>query len=737
MQDKINPIAISGDMIASQLQPKWNVEPPRSKGRPNVLQIILDDTGWSDFGCYGSNIETPNIDSLARQGLEYTNFHVTPLCSPTRASLLTGRNHHSVGMRFLTALDTGYENSRGRVDPEIPMIPHLLKAEGYGTYLVGKWHLVPKNHITPAGPFDHWPLGRGFERFFGFLDGCTDQYMPELFRDNTPCQKTLAHGEHLNDMLADEAVSMIADHTVYRSDAPFYMTFAVGATHAPLQAPKELIEKYVPMFETGWDVERDRRLARQEALGLIPPGTQLTERNPGVEPWDSLSQDQQRLYVRQQATYAAFLEHTDRAIGRLLAILDKLNLRDNTVVMVMSDNGASREGRQDGAVDIHANYSGKPETVADQLKRIETIGTAEGPSHYPEGWAMASNTPFRRYKQLVDLGGVRAPLVISWPKGITEQGGIRTGFAHVIDLAATIAELCEISTEGMQGASLQKSFASETHPARSHQYWEMFGHRAIWKDGWKAVTEHETNADYDSDIWRLYDTNSDFSESTDLSAEHPEKLAELQAQWIIEAKANDVFPLDDRPLALLLNTTRSPLDLTSQPSATFYPENSHIPLATGIANAFRPMRIRAQLIGRRPGQSGALISVGAGHCGYALYIDGDNLVFEHAALGQFEQIVAPVGAGDQEIGLDIIGDNDKRRVALVASGRILAEKPLDGAMRNLSFWGMDIGTARAPSISSHVAASQPMPSDVLNSVTFNFEDDGEALESAKIHSLAD
>lgn len=403
---------------AAESQPWW---PPRRKAdpaTPNMLQIIFDDTGWADFGCYGSEIDTPNIDALAGGGLRYTRFHVTPLCSPTRACLFTGRNHHHVGMRFLADVDTGFPNSRGHVATGIPTVPETLRDTGYGTYLVGKWHLTPQHEITPAGPFRHWPLARGFDRFYGFLDGCTDQYNPELFEDNHFCPPQRGADYNLTTDLADRTIAYLSDHHLFRPEAPFFLTLALGATHAPLQAPLSLIDKYVARFEKGWDRIREDRLQRQIALGLVPEGTTLTPRNPTVPAWDTLDDDERRLFVRLQAAYAAFLEHADAEIGRVLRHLESLGLRDDTLVTVISDNGASREGGRFGAVDVNGPYSGRPETVAEQIARIDQIGGPDGPAHYPEGWAMAGNTPFRRFKQSVDLGGVRAPLIVNWPRGI-------------------------------------------------------------------------------------------------------------------------------------------------------------------------------------------------------------------------------------------------------------------------------------------------------------------------------
>lgn len=725
--------AIAADRIARNLPVRWELDPRPGTGAPNVLQIVFDDTGWSDFGCFGSPIATPNIDALAAGGLRYTNFHVTPLCSPTRACLHTGRNHHNVGMRFLAALDTGFDNSRGRVDPAIPMVPARLRERGYGTYLVGKWHLAPKHHTTPAGPFTHWPLARGYDRFYGFMDGCTDQYLPELVQDNSTLGHSLAPGEHLTTRLADQVERLLADHVAFRAEVPFYLTFAPGATHAPLQAPLELIEKFVPLFEAGWDAERERRLARQIALGVAPEGTRLTERNPGVPAWAELSEDERRLYIRQQAAYAAFLEHTDAEIGRILAQLDRLGLRDDTLILLFSDNGASREGMRHGAVDIHANYSGQPEPLQSQIARIDRIGLADGPAHYPEGWAMASNTPFRRYKQLVDLGGVRSPLVVNWPARIPDPGAIRRDFVHVIDLAATVAGLAGATADDMDGRSIADSFDGPGRFTPRHaQYWEMFGHRALWLDGWKAVTEHETGAPYEADVWRLYDTTTDFSESTDCAAAHPERLDAMIHAWMAQAEANGVFPLDDRPMKLLLNEVTSPQHMTARESLTFYPEMSHVTFSTGLAHVFRPMSLRARLDGRAPGQGGLLVSCGGGHSGYLLYLDGDRLVFEHAALDQARRIEAPVPPALREAGFDVTIAEGVRQITLVSDGRPLTSAPLPEAMRHLSFWGLDIGRLRVPPISEAPAAARRLPEGVLHSVTLRYPAKEAPLENARI-----
>lgn len=707
---------------AAESQPWWPQVGDRGRRSPNVLQIVFDDTGWSDFGCFGSPVETPVLNGLADGGLRYTNFHVTPLCSPTRACLLTGRNHHRVGMRFLADIDTGFPNSRGRVDPELPMVPEQLRRSGYGTYLVGKWHLTPQHEITPAGPFQHWPLARGFDRFFGFLDGCTDQFYPELFEDNHFHAHSLDEGRLLNTELADRAITMLADHALFRPHAPFYLTFAPGATHAPLQAPRELIDKYVPVFAEGWDVERERRLARQIELGLAPQGTQLTPANPGVRAWADLSADERRLYVRQQAAFAAFLEHADTEIGRILAQLEKLGLRDDTLVLVMADNGASREGGANGAVDINGPYSGKVEPLESQLRRIDAIGGPDGPAHYPEGWAMAGNTPFRRYKQSVELGGVRSPLIVNWPNGIGDTGAIRTQFVHAIDIAATVVDAVGLQSRvAMDGQSLRNTFASASAPPpRTTQYWEMFGHRAIWQDGWKAVAEHVRGADYGDDVWRLYNTGSDFSETVDLAAAEPERLGEMIATWWREAERNQVLPLDDRGLVELLNTTHSPYQLANREQLILYPENTHIPVSTGVASVGRDLRITAQFADSAAGQDGIILASGARQGGYAFYVKDDSLVFEHQALGHHAVISGTIGPADRQLQVDIRHNGGGSTVTLIAGDRMLARARMPMLIAHPSFWGLDIASADAAPFSEGYAGVGSFNPQTLHHVTLDF-----------------
>lgn len=705
---------------AAESTPWWPA--PARPGRPNILTVVLDDTGWSDFGCYGSEIRTPAIDALADGGLRFTNFHVNPMCSPTRASLFTGRNNHHLGMRFIADTDTGFANSRGRIDPDIPLLPDHLRPHGYGSYQVGKWHLAPGHEITPAGPFDNWPLRRGFDRFYGFMGGATDQHAPELFEDHHPARPPQNPDYHLSADLADRAISYLREHRTYRSGSPFFLNLALGATHAPLQAPRAYIERYLEVFTKGWDQTRIDRLRRQTEAGLVPESTELSERNPGVAPWDELTEDQRTLYSHLQALYAGFLEHADAQLGRVIDALRDWGELDNTIVMVLSDNGASREGGPQGAVDVNAPYNGISQTIQQELSRLDRLGGPEGPAHYPEGWATASNTPFRLYKQYTDLGGVRVPLVVHWPRGITEPGGIRGQFVHAIDLAPTLLEAVGVSFEEVQfdGRSIAAVFDDATAPApRNTQYFEMLGHRALWHEGWKAVTTHVPGTSYEEDVWRLYDTRQDFSECHDLAAQQPERLAELRRIWEEEAARNGVFPLDDRPLKELL-ALRTGQGMHSATHVRLEAGACHVPAPTRITGSNRSMQATALL---RRTADGVLLASGTAAGGYVLYIRHQCLVFEHNLLG--DHVVCsspgPLHADTATAGFRLQCHDDRSaRVTLEAGGVPLAHAEIPRTAGRLSGYGLDVGRDTLSQVSAAYIGEFPQPQNALVHIDLHF-----------------
>lgn len=715
--------------------PHWPERTRPGAKPPNIVTVIFDDTGWADFGCYGSEIATPTIDRLAAEGLRYANFHVTPLCSPTRASLFTGRNHHAIGMRCLADTDTGFPNGRGSVPASVPMLPALLREQGYATFQVGKWHLTPAHEVSAAGPFATWPLARGFDRFYGILGGCTDQYVPELCQDNHMVPPPRSEGYHLTEDLCDRAIGYMRDHASLRGGDPFYMNLSFGATHAPIQVPRRFIDPYIPVFAKGWDRTRADRLERQKAMGLVPQGTVLAERNPEVPAWDSLDAEQQRLYTHLQAAYAGFLEHADRHLGRVVAELDRLGLAENTIILVMSDNGASREGGDNGAVDVNAPYSGQPQSVADQLARLDAIGGPDGPAHYPQGWAMAGNTPFRKYKQFVELGGVRAPLVLRWPAGIAARGAVRDQFLHVIDVAPTLIGLLGGDTEtGFDGRSFQATFDEAAAPdPRSAQYWEMFGRRAVYADGWKAISQHEKGDDYDHDGWALYDMRADFSESRDVAAEHPQKLAELVDLWWHEAERNGVMPLDDRTLVDIINF-RQPNGLMARERITLYPGQSHVPQYSMITASERSMQIAATL--SRPlsaRDEGVLLASGGGNGGYVLFLKDGRLHHEHAFLGQRSQVSGAVPEGARALSAVLhVAEDSSATVQLFADRHRIARGSIGRTANHLSFWGLDVGRDVGGPVSPAYEGAFPAPGDLIDRIDLSFFEHAEAEDIAAL-----
>ncbi|MCP5035010.1 MAG: arylsulfatase, partial [Actinomycetia bacterium] len=531
---------------AAESTPWWPA-PPDLEGKPNVVLILFDDTGFSHFGCYGSTIDTPNIDRLATAGLRYTDFHTTALCSPTRAALLTGRNHHTVGMRAISNYDTGYPHMRGRISHDAATVAELLNEAGYATFAVGKWHLCPMVETSAAGPFDDWPLQRGFDRFYGFMQGETDQFHPELTYDNHHLEPPSGDdGYHLSEDLTDRAIQFMRESKSVRPDRPFFTYVAWGATHSPHQAPPEYLDKYRGRFDAGWDVIRHQWFERQQELGVIPEGTDLAPLNRGVRPWDELGDQEQAVAARLQEAFAAFLDHTDVQIGRIVDYLESVGELDNTLFIVTSDNGASQEGFATGLVDEVRFFNGFPEDLDDAYSRLDDIGGPRSHTNYPWGRAQAGNTPLKWYKQNTHGGGVRDPLVIHWPDQISNQGEIRRQFHHVVDLTPTILEAAGVDQpevfRGRQqlpvaGTSMTYSFDSADAPsAKQAQYFEMFGHRGIWADGWKAVTWHRRGKPFDEDTWELYHLDDDFSECNNLAEGHPEKLAELIELWWSEAE---------------------------------------------------------------------------------------------------------------------------------------------------------------------------------------------------------
>ncbi|MCC6918672.1 MAG: arylsulfatase [Alphaproteobacteria bacterium] len=719
-------------------QPHWPGGPKPPAGAPNIVVILFDDVGFSDFGCYGGSIDTPAIDAIAARGLRYSGFHTTAMCSTTRAALLTGRNHHSVGVGCLANFDSGYPGYRGKIAREAGTLPEMLRPHGYRTYMVGKWHVTPTHETGPAGPVDGWPLARGFDRFYGFMDAETDQYAPELVRDNTPVAPpgTYQTGYHLTEDLTNEAIRFVADHHAAKPDAPFLLWLAYGACHAPHQAPQELIRKYDARFAHGWDEERAARLKRQIALCLVPEGTALPGRNDWVRPWADHSPDERRLFTRLQAAYAAMLEHADRHIGRLTQFLTTAGLDDNTIVLVLSDNGASQEGGPLGFINAMGPYNFRVENLEEKLARIDDIGGPDTHSNFPLGWAMASNTPLKRYKQNTHGGGIRDPLVISWPAGIAARGEMRHPFCHASDLAPTLLEAIGIDAPSsiagvaqmpIEGTSFAASFADASAPSKAApQYFEMFGHRGIVHDGWKAVAFHPPGKPYEEDRWELYHLERDFSEVTDLAAEQPDRLEALVDLWWREAEAHQVLPLDDRfGERFAENAARN---LGSRRVFTFHAGMGHLPTDVCPDLRSRSYRIEADVHVPAGGAEGVLIAHGDATCGYALYLRDGVLMHDINVGGQHQVLAAPrkVPSGDRRLAFHAkrSGPNlgDPFRCSLRIDGdEVAATDLIYGFVNFISWSGLDIGLDRGSPV-SHYAAPFRF-TGALKKVTVTIEDD--------------
>ncbi|MEX2557555.1 MAG: arylsulfatase [Actinomycetota bacterium] len=627
----------------------WPPLPSPPKDAPNVVIVVLDDVGYAQVGCFGSDIATPCFDGLAAGGLRYANFHTTSLCSPTRAALLTGRNHHANGMARIVELPQGFPGYDATIPKENGFVSEILLRNHYATFAVGKWHLTPATEMTMGSPRDRWPLGRGFERFYGFMGGETDQYHPDLVYDNHQIDppRTPEEGYHLTEDLADHAILFLQDLRATYPAKPFFLYLTPGACHAPHQAPAGYIDAYRGAFDLGWDRWREAVFARQTASGLLPPGSELSARPSWVPAWDDLSADERRLYARMMEVYAGFLTHTDVQIARVLDFIASLGELDDTIVIAMSDNGASAEGGPGGTLNEQYFFNFQPESLEENLRRIDDLGTPRANNHYPWGWAWAGNTPLKRFKRDTHEGGVADPLIVHWPARLGRPGETRHQYVHAIDVFPTLldvigieapAEINGVEQSPVQGSSFAETLTDARAPSRHRtQYYEMLGSRAIYHEGWKAVTFHpapfiaydgtDVSKPFDDDAWELYHVAEDFSEIHDVAAEHPEKLAELQALWWEEAGRYQVLPLNNQPWLYGDERFR-------RERHVYYPGTGSLPqvIAPNLRN--RSFQIAAELDVPATGDvQGSVVAHGSHSGGYALYLAGRRLHYVYNFLG--------------------------------------------------------------------------------------------------------
>jgi arylsulfatase A-like enzyme len=674
--------------------PWWPDPPQPPADAPNVMLVVVDDVGFAQFGCFGSDIATPTFDTLADGGLRYSNFHTTALCSPTRACLLTGRNHHSNSMGRITDLAMGFPGYDARIPKANGFLPQMLRPVGYAAYAVGKWHLTPEEEWHTGAPRDRWPLARGFERWYGFFGGETHQFAPELVHDSHYVEppRTMAEGYHLTEDLADRGIQFVHDLRAADPGKPFFLYFATGACHSPHQTPPVWRERYRGQFDGGWDAWRDATLARQIELGVLAPGTELSPRPDWVPAWDSLSDDAKRVYARYMECFAAFLTHADHQIGRVLDALDDIGNLDNTIVVVCSDNGASSEGGPVGSLNDGRAWNVVPRTLEEAVERIDEIGGPTIHNNYPWGWTVAGNTPFRRWKREVHEGGVADPLIVHWPNGIAARGEVRHQFVHAIDVLPTVLEaigveppaaIDGVEQKPIEGTSFAYTFAAPDAPERHDtQYFEMLGCRAMYHQGWKAVTHHDiqfSDHTFAEDQWELYHVAEDPSECHDLAADQPEKLRELVELWWAAAKEYQVLPLDNRAYSEFV--MGRPEGVPARDRYVYWPDMGMLPESSAVNVRNRSHTVTADVEIPEGGAEGVLIALGSVLGGWTFFVRDGSLGYEHNLCGyDHHRVIAPVALppGAHTLGFRFTKtDEHKGTGTLLVDGEVVGEGPIE------------------------------------------------------------
>ena len=647
------------DARKAKAPPPFKVKAP--KDAPNVVIVLIDDIGFGAATAFGGHIRTPTLERLAEGGLSYNQFHTTALCSPTRMALLTGRNHHTANTGSVMEVATAFPGNRGVRPRSVEPLAEMLRLNGYSTAAFGKYHETAPWEVSVSGPFDRWPTHSGFDKFYGFIGGETNQWAPLIYDGTTKVEPPDDPDYHFTTDMTNQAIKWMRFQQSLTPEKPFFIYFATGATHAPHQVPKEWIAKYRGKFNDGWDQYRERTLARQIQKGLVPQGTKLTSRPTDLPAWDSLSMDQRKLYARQMEVFAAFAEHTDHEVGRLYDAIDQIGEADNTLfIYILGDNGSSAEGGLNGTFNEMIVLNSLPDTVEDQLKHLDDMGGPMAYGHFHAGWAHATNAPFQWTKQVAShYGGTRNPMVVHWPKGIKAKGAVRSQWHHVTDIAPTVMEAAGLpfptSVNGakqkpFEGVSLMYSFDHpEAKDRHTIQYFEMFGNRAIYHDGWVAATKHRTpwasapDGPLDQDTWELYHVEKDFSQANDLAGSNPDKLREMQELFIQEAIKHNVLPLDDRTFERFNAAIAGRPDLMGdRKSLTLYEGMTGM-----MENAFinvknRSHTITAEVEIPQGGGKGVIVCQGGRFAGWSLYMKDGKVSYVHNWVGkQRYTITAP------------------------------------------------------------------------------------------------
>lgn len=683
--------------------------------------MLVDDLGYSDVGCYGSEIDTPNIDALAASGVRFANFHVNPMCSPTRASLLTGLNAHMAGVGHVAHADPGYPGYAMELRSDAVTVAEAFRDAGWATFCIGKWHLCKDSDLSDAGSKHSWPLQVGFDRYFGILDGFTNLHQPHrLYEDNHVVEvDEYPDGYYLTDELTDRALDMVTRLRTSHPTKPFFMYFAHCAVHAPLHSKPNDMAKYAGRYDTGWDVIRDERFARQRRLGVVPECAVLPPRNSEpeheVQPWDELGSDEQRLFARYKEAYAAMVDNIDQNLGRLRDALDEMGEWENTIVVFTSDNGASREGQTRGTASYFRTLLGAARNVDEDLQaadldRIDLVGGPRTMPHYPRGWAMASNTPFRMYKVNTQQGGHQVPMIVSWPAADFDRGAIATAYQHVTDVMATLADLAGVQLpEGRAGRlgpeRVGRSFHGALYDRRAEsthtdQYYECWGHRGYYRDGWSATTCHEQRTSFGDETWQLHDLRADPTEANDVADVHPEVLLELVEAWEAAAWANQVFPLDER--SMLKETTRPPAEAALTAGVSLLPGTPTLERYRSLKIIqFRSFSVHA-FVDFSESDEGVLFAHGDQGGGYSVHIEGGRPWLVYNGYGTMTELDGgAIGPGPHEVVMELDARAGSRAdVRLRVGGELRAEATdLPLLMAMAPFQGIDVGIDRRSPVS--------------------------------------
>lgn len=663
--------------------PDWKpfIRKKAPEGSPNILFILYDDTGLAAWSPYGGRISMPTMDKLAAEGLTYTQWHTVALCSPTRSSLLTGRNHNLNGMGTITEGANGFPGYSCLLPAQTATMAQILQENGWSTFWLGKDHNVPETDLSAGASKSQWPLQQGFDRFYGFIGGETNQFYPDLTEDNHAIEQPYSpeKGYHLSKDLADQAIKMLSDQKSANPSKPWFMWFCPGANHAPHQAPKDYIAKYKGKFDDGYDAYRKWVLPRMIDKGIFPKGTKLTEWNPmptdqanpadAVRPWNTLNADEKKLFSRLCEVYAAFSEYTDDQVARIIDHLKATGQYDNTIILYAADNGASGEGSPSGSVNENKFFNGYPDDLAENMKLIDELGGPNTYEHYPTGWAAAFSTPFKMFKRYSNYaGGTADPLVISWPKGIKARGEVRNQYHHAVDIVPTLLDICGLEMPKVykgvdqypiSGISMKYTFdAKPDAPTQKKvQYYTMLGTRAIWQDGWKAVAVHAPLTGvgkFDQDKWELYHTDTDRAESVDLAQKNPEKLEALKKLYMEEALKNNALPLDDRPAVVQAGIER-PTEESVRDSYTYYPHTSQVPEAVAVNIRGKSYKIVANVELTDANTAGVIFAHGSRFGGHSLFIKDHKLYYVYNFLGITEQQLVsaePLKPGKYTFGME-------------------------------------------------------------------------------------